>query len=54
MPNWEHLRKAAIASELAQLIADPDKYLTKEFGLQPRGQHIRDLADKLYNLATED
>lgn len=51
-PPW--LRKAAIASVLADLLTDPELYLTREFGLQRRADHVVDLADRLYEIATEE
>lgn len=49
VPEW--IRKAAMAQVLEDLIMDPEAYLTGQFGLQPRKQHVRDLADLLYDIA---
>jgi hypothetical protein len=52
-PEW--LRKAAIAKVVEQLLSEnADAYLTSEFGLQPKSQHVRDVADVLYEIATAD
>lgn len=51
IPEW--IRKAAMAALLAELLADPEVFLTREFGLQRRDQHVRDLAIRLFDIATE-
>lgn len=52
-PTPEWIRKAAIASVVADLLRAPDEYLTREFGLQPMPEHILDLADRLFAIATD-
>lgn len=50
-PDW--IRKAAIASVVEALLRDPEEYLAREFGVQPRTQHVLDVADRLYAIATD-
>lgn len=50
-PDW--IRKAAISAVIADLLRGPDEYLTREFGLQSMAEHIMDLTDRLFTIATE-